>query len=414
MIFRIGGLRFAPSVWRPPGGRWVSLGPSGSNRGGRWFRPERIMSRRLDLDAAADLTRRAILDAVRSRATGRVSVLLSGGRGLRDGRERAGARRRSASHCLTFQVPSGLGLSEWESARTLALESGHRWRAIPISASINDEDLEVLPTLNGPFGPPVFPYTIASLGSLAGHLPERRWRGSAVKRGRSVGRRWYSKISRVGGCWRQSRTPPERAIETGRSRTSHRRSGSSAPTFPRACWRPMRPIAGFATRLGGYSFRIPTPVCACSLIARLPPPCPQRAWAFGDGRDHGACPPARRHGVRSAASWIYGSFLSPSLCRIICGRPCRRRNRSSPALSWARGRGPGRRGGTSGIIDRARGGGGGAALPWVEAEPVDFLAKLGCVSEPLPSQADVAQWSSQVLRLLPLELWLRKTTDGDG
>ena len=43
-----------------------------------------------------------------------------------------------------------------------------------------------------------------------------------------------------------------------------------------------------------------------------------------------------------------------------------------------------------------------------------LLAKLGYVSEPLPSQADVAQWSSQVLRLLPLELWLRRRTDGDG
>jgi hypothetical protein len=37
-----------------------------------------------------------------------------------------------------------------------------------------------------------------------------------------------------------------------------------------------------------------------------------------------------------------------------------------------------------------------------------LLLKLGYVSEPLPSHANVAHWSSQVLRLLPLEVWLSR------
>jgi hypothetical protein len=43
-----------------------------------------------------------------------------------------------------------------------------------------------------------------------------------------------------------------------------------------------------------------------------------------------------------------------------------------------------------------------------------LVAKLGYVSEPFPSHRDVAHWSSLMLRLLPLEMWLRRRTDGDG
>ena len=72
---------------------------------------------------------------------------------------------------FTFQVPSGLGSDETTRlapSRSSPGTAGVRSRS---SASINDHDLEVLPTLSGPFGPPVFPYTIASLSALPDHLP---------------------------------------------------------------------------------------------------------------------------------------------------------------------------------------------------------------------------------------------------
>ena len=272
------------------------------------------MSRRLDLDAAADLTRRAILDAVRSRATGRVSVLLSGGR---DSGTVASALGHAgvAADCLTFQVPSGLGSDETGSARTLAIESGHRWRAIPISASINDEDLKVLPTLNGP-GRPCSRTRSPRWAPLPDHLPEWRWRGSAANRC-SVGLIAYRKCRASGVL----------AAVTDAARTSHRDWTFSYTTqakwlvpapFPRACWRPVKPMARHP--LGGHPFRIPTPVCACSLIARLPPRCAHRAWAFGDRRA------TERVLQRVSTAYVaplldLGSFRSPCHCRIICGRP---------------------------------------------------------------------------------------------
>ena len=396
------------SVWRVPGGRWVSLGPSGSGRGGRWFRPERIRPRRLDLDAAADLTRGAILDAVRSRARGGVSVLLSGGR---DSGTVATALGDAgvAADCLTFQVTSGLGSDETVLARTLALESGHRWRAIPVSASINEHDLEVLPTLNGPFGPPVFPYTIASLSALAGSpsgtamegiggeplfggpplvledLARRGMLGAVTEAARTFHRDWTFSYA-TQAKWlvrahlpasllatREAHRPsPPWVVTPSGYRSPYVRAHSSRDYLLRALTEHGHSVMAETTER--VLQRVDTAYVAPLLDLRV-------VSVALSLPDHLRAP------VPEAKPVLARAFLGP-----------RARTRT--------------KGRYVGIVD---------ALAEEEVRLFPglrrtgrLLAKLGYVSEPLPSHADVAQWSSQVLRLLPLELWLRRRTDGDG
>lgn len=160
-------------VRRVCGGRWVTLEPNASVRGGRWFRPEAVaVDHGLDLDHAAEEARRLVMRATADRTRGSPSVYLS----LTGGRDSGSlavalADAGISAHCFTLVPDASLGIDESPLAAGLAADLGLPWQAAAVTSRPTAADVARVPDLQGPFGPPAFPVVLATNGLIDDSSP---------------------------------------------------------------------------------------------------------------------------------------------------------------------------------------------------------------------------------------------------
>jgi asparagine synthase (glutamine-hydrolysing) len=151
-------------VRRVCGGRWVTYESNSAVRGGRWFRPESVaIDHDVDLDQAAEEARRLVVQATADRVRRSSSVYLS----LTGGRDSGSiavalADIGAPAKCFTLVPDASLGIDESPLAAGLAAQLRLSWQAMPVSSRPKAADLDRVPDLQGPFGPPVFPVVLAT------------------------------------------------------------------------------------------------------------------------------------------------------------------------------------------------------------------------------------------------------------
>lgn len=157
-------------VRRVSGGRWVTMRPMGEVRGGRWFRPEAVTTDHdLDLEEAADMARRLVVQATVDRTRGAPAVYL-GLTGGRDSGSLAVALSEAgvAASCYTLVPDASLGIDESLPASVLAADLGLEWRPVPLMSRPTVDELALVPDIQGPFGPAAFPFVSATNTVISG------------------------------------------------------------------------------------------------------------------------------------------------------------------------------------------------------------------------------------------------------
>jgi asparagine synthase (glutamine-hydrolysing) len=148
-------------VERVVGGRWVEIRADGTERRGRWFRPEGVREQEWSLADAATRLRSALEAAIASRARGRrVGISLSGGRDS-GSVALAAATAGIRAVCITATFPPSDSCCEAQEAKTLAEGAGHRWVGFPAPARFTPQDVAEIPAAaDSPLPPGAFALTL--------------------------------------------------------------------------------------------------------------------------------------------------------------------------------------------------------------------------------------------------------------